>query len=401
LVKAGRVHSLSRRAAQYGTVADNVRLDWPAVLRRQHEIVTTFQPPVAGLEKLGASVALGRASFLDPHTVEVDGVRLAGEKIVIAAGAGPVIPDMPGRELAITSDDLLFLPDFPRSLTMIGGGAIGVEMASAFRDLGTDVTVIARDGEILPGFDPDVAGYLRQVLEAKGVAFRLNVQVERLDARPGATTVRMNDGSQVTSAVVCVAAGRRFHPRMLGAERLGLETAGLGLRVTPYLRSSISHIYAAGDAAGRRQLTPVAAYEGRIAALNALQGDTVRADETVVPQVIFATPEAASVGLTHGEAEARGIPCAVARHDMRGASNGVASGENGGYLKLVFDPVTQRLLGAQMICYAAAELIQFCVLAIRAGTSADAVAAQLSVHPSHGERLLKIFGADLREPCEP
>jgi pyruvate/2-oxoglutarate dehydrogenase complex dihydrolipoamide dehydrogenase (E3) component len=171
--------------------------------------------------------------------------------------------------------------------------------------------------------------------------------------------------------------------------------------VTPYLRSSISHIYAAGDAAGGRQLTPVAAYEGRIAALNALQGDTLRADETVVPQVIFTTPEAASVGLTHGEAEARGIPCAVARHDTRGASNGVASGENGGYLKLVFDPVTQRLLGAQMICYAAAELIQFCVLAIRAGTSADAVRAQLSVHPSHGERLLKVFGADLREPCEP
>jgi dihydrolipoamide dehydrogenase len=100
-------------------------------------------------------------------------------------------------------------------------------MASAFRDLGTDVTVIVRDGEILPCFNPDVAGYLRQVLEAKRVAFRLNAQVEGLDARPGATTVRMNDGSQVTSAVVCVAAGRRFHPRMLGAERLGLETAGL------------------------------------------------------------------------------------------------------------------------------------------------------------------------------
>jgi glutathione reductase (NADPH) len=382
-------------------MADNVRLDWLAVLRRQHEIVTTFQPPVAGLEKSGARVTLGRARFLDAHTVEVDGARLAGEKIIIAAGSEPVIPDVPGRELAITSDDLLFLPYFPRSLTMIGAGAIGLEMASAFCDLGSAVTVIGRDDEILPDFARDVAGYLRTILEGKGVTFRLNASIARLDGRPGAITARLEGGGEVTSAAVCVCAGRRFHPRTLGAEGLGLETAGFGLKVTSYLRTSIPHIYAAGDAAGRRQLTPVAAYEGRIAALNALQGDSVRADETVVPRVIFTTPEVASVGLSHRETEARGIKCAVARHDMRGASNGVASGEDGGYLELVLDGTTQRLLGAQMVSYAAAELIEFCALAIRAGMSADAVTAQFSIHPTHGERLLKAFGADLREPCEP
>jgi pyruvate/2-oxoglutarate dehydrogenase complex dihydrolipoamide dehydrogenase (E3) component len=198
-----------------------------------------------------------------------------------------------------------------------------------------------------------------------------------------------------------VAAGRRFRPQTLGAEGLGLETEGLGLKVTPYLKTSIPHIYAAGDAAGRRQLTPVAAYEGRIAALNALQGDTVRADEAVIPQVIFTTPEAASVGLSHRETEARGIKCAETLHDMRGASSGVAGGEDGGFLKLIFDGATQRLVGTQMISYDAAELIQFCALAIRSGATADTVAAQLSVHPTHGERLLKAFGADLREVCEP
>jgi len=401
LVKAGRVHSLVRHAAQYGTLADNVRLDWPAVLRRQRDVVAAFQPPVAAMEKTGARVALGPARFVDAHTVEVGGARLAGEKIVIAAGSEPVVPDLPGRELAVTSDDVLFLPDFPPSLAFVGAGVIGLELASAFQDLGSRVTVIGRDAEILPGLDPDVAAYLRKLLEAKGVAFRLGARVARLSGRPGAVTVHLDGAGEVTSAVVCVAAGRRFHPRMIGAEGLGLETAGLGLKVTPYLRSSVPHIYAAGDAAGRRQLTPVAAYEGRIAALNALRGDSVRADEAVIPQVIFTTPEAASVGLSQREAEARGINCAVARLDMRGASNGVASGEDGGYLKLVFDDETKRLLGAQMASYAAEELIQFCALAIRGGAAADAVAAQLSVHPTHGERLLKAFGADLREPCEP
>jgi len=401
LVKAGRVHSLVRHAAQCGTVADDVRLDWPAVLRRQREIVAAFQPLVPDLEKLGVRVTLGRARLLDAHTIEVAGARLAGKKILIAAGSEPVIPDVPGCELAITSDDLLFLADFPPSLTLIGAGAIGLEMASAFRDLGSEVTVVGRDAEILPSLDAEVAGYLRKILEAKGVAFRLSARVARLDGRPGAITARLGDGSEISSAVMCLAAGRRFHPRMLGGEGLGLETEGLGLKVTPYLRSSIPSIYAAGDAAGRRQLTPVAAYEGRIAALNALQGDSVSADEAVVPQVIFTTPEVASVGLSQRETEARDITSTVTCHDMRGASNGVVSGEDGGYLKLVFDGSTQRLLGAQMVSYAAAELIQLCALAIRTGMPAHTVAAQLSIHPSHGERLLKAFGADLREHCEP
>jgi pyruvate/2-oxoglutarate dehydrogenase complex dihydrolipoamide dehydrogenase (E3) component len=239
LVKAGRVHALVRQAARYGTVADNVRLDWPAVLRRQHEVVATFQPPVAAMEKTGARVALGQAHFVDAHTVLVDGARLAGDKILIAAGSAPVIPDIPGRELAVTSDDLLFLPDFPASLTLIGAGAIGLEMASAFCDLGSVVTVIARDAEILPGLDPDVARYLRRMLEARGVTFRFNARVARLEGGPGAVTARLEGGVDIASAVVCVAAGRRFRPEMLGAERLGLETARLGLKVTPYLRSSI------------------------------------------------------------------------------------------------------------------------------------------------------------------
>ncbi|HKA60856.1 MAG TPA: hypothetical protein VKH83_00460, partial [Methylomirabilota bacterium] len=143
-----------------------------------------------------------------------------------------------------------------------------------------------------------------------------------------------------------------------------------------------------------RQLTPVAAHEGRIAALNALRGDTERADETMIPQVIFTTPEVGLVGLTYGEAPAHGILPAVARMDARGSSNSVATGEEGGYFKLVLDQDTQRLVGAQMVSPAAAELIQLCALAVRSRVPASLVASQLSVHPSHGERLLRAFGPE-------
>jgi pyruvate/2-oxoglutarate dehydrogenase complex dihydrolipoamide dehydrogenase (E3) component len=195
--------------------------------------------------------------------------------------------------------------------------------------------------------------------------------------------------------------GRRFNPKRLGADRLGLELGGLGLKVTPYLRSSIPHIYAAGDAAGNQQLTPTAAYEGKLAALNALRGDVQTTDYSVVPQAIFTTPEVGRVGLTHGEALRRGVKCHVATHDMRGASNGRATGEDAGYLKLIFDGANEKVLGVQMVSYAAAELIQLAALAIRAGADAQLLSSQLSIHPSHGERLLKIFGHDYHEVCQP
>ncbi|HET7875306.1 MAG TPA: NAD(P)/FAD-dependent oxidoreductase [Methylomirabilota bacterium] len=404
MVKAGRVHRTVREAAKYGTVVQGTSLDWAALIARQRRIVARLRPPVADLEKTGARVALGAVRFVDPHTVQADGARLQADKIVIAAGSEPVIPGVAGGELGITSDQVLFLPEFPDSLVLVGGGVIALEMAGAFADLGSRVTVLGRDAEILPNLDPDVAGYLRAMLEARGVIFRLDATLERLEGRPGAVTVHARAGGEalaIPAAQVCFAIGRRFHPRMVGAESLGLETAGLGLRVTPYLRTSMPHIYAAGDAAGNRQLTPVAAAEGKIAAANALRGDSVRTDEAVIPQAIFTTPEAASVGLSHRQTEERGIRCEVARHDMRGASNGLASGEDGGYLKLVLDHATGRLIGAQMVSYAAAELIQFCALAIRSRMTASAVAEQLSIHPSHGERLVKAFGADLREICEP
>jgi pyruvate/2-oxoglutarate dehydrogenase complex dihydrolipoamide dehydrogenase (E3) component len=340
---------------------------------------------------------MGVARFTDPHIVEVKGMALSAERFIIAAGSEPQIPEVPGRELLITSDQVLFLPEFPPSLTFIGAGPVALELAGAFSDFGSKVTVLARDAEILPGVDPDVARYLRKIMESRGVTFRLQTAVTRLGRSGDQVAIEFDSAGMantMTSRHVCAAVGRRFHPRSIGASRIGLELGRLGLRTNPYLATSVPHIYAAGDAAGNRQLTPVAAHEGRIAALNALRGDKERADEAVIPQVIFTTPEVGLVGLAYGEAPAHGILPAVARMDARGSSNSVASGEEGGYFKLVLDQDTQRLVGAQMVSPAAAELTQLCALAVRSRVPASLVASQISVHPSHGERLLRAFGPE-------
>jgi pyruvate/2-oxoglutarate dehydrogenase complex dihydrolipoamide dehydrogenase (E3) component len=392
-----------KEAARFGTTVESVRLDWPTVIARQHAVIEELRPRPETLERAGVVVTLGEAKFTDPHSVAVNGSVVWGEKIVIAAGSAAVLPDIPGIETAITSDEILVLPRFPRRLIMIGAGVIGLEMAAAFSDLGAEVTVIGQDREILPGFDGDVAAYLRQILEHRGVTFHLGATVTHLSGTRGAVTAQFTQGGarhEVTAEQACVAVGRRWRPQTLGAEALGLALGRTGLAVTPYLRTSVPHIYAAGDAAGRSQLTPVAAYEGRLAARNALEGDRTMVDERVVPQTVFTTPEIARVGLTHREAQASGVRCHVATHDMRGSSNGRATGEDDGYLKLVFDGADERLLGVQMVSYAAAELVQMAALAIRAGVTGPTLAAQLSVHPTHGERFIKVAGHDHHDVCE-
>jgi len=404
LVRSGRIHRLVQDAGAFGTRTGPVTLDWDTIVRRQHAIVRELQPPAAAFEKLGAKIYRGEARFVDAHAVQADGHGIEGTKIVVAAGSEPVVPPLPGRELAITSDDVLFLPHFPESLVLVGGGVIGLEMAGAFGDLGARVTVIARETEILPTLDTDVAAYIRKVLEGRGVTFHLGATLQRLSGRRGAVTAHVTkDGAPlaVTAQQVCLALGRRYNPRRVGTDAIGLETGRLGLRVDAYLRTALSHVYAAGDAAGNAQLTPVAAYEGKVAALNALRGDVQTVDYTVVPQTIFTTPEVARVGLTHAEALRRGVRCHVASHDTVGASNGRATGEDGGYLKLVFDGTTEKVLGVQMVSWAAAELVQLAALAIRTGADAQLLSSQLSIHPSHGERLIRTFAHDYHEVCAP
>jgi len=390
-------------AGRFGTTTGAIQLDWPTVVRRQHDIVKEFQPLPASLARAGAEVVLGEARFSDPHTITVNGSALWGERIIIGAGSAPVIPAVPGVEATITSDEILFLPAFPSRLVLVGAGAIGLEMAGAFSDFGADVTVIGQESEILPGFDPDVAGYVRKILESRGVTFHLGATVTSFSGTRGAVATHFTHQGEprtLTADQACLAIGRRWSPVTLGAEHLGLDMGHLGLKVTPYLRTSTAHIYAAGDAAGNTQLTPVAAYEGRLAAHNALQGDRMTTEERLVPQTVFTTPEVAKVGLTHREVEASGVRCHVATHDMRGASNGRATGEDDGYLKLVFDAVQERLLGVQMVSYAGAELIQMAAMAIGSGLTAKTLAAQLSVHPSQTERFIKVAGHDHHEICE-
>src|SRR5260370_17278996 len=176
--------------------------------------------------------------------VEVEGRRVGAEGFVMAGGSERVMPGVPGRERLMTSDQVLFLPWFPASLTFIGGGPVAMELASAYTDLGSRVTVLARGAEILPGVDPDVARILRKRMEAHGVTFRLQTTVNQLAADPAGVRIEFDSAgmaNRMTSSQVCAAVGRRFHPRTIGAGRIGLELGPLRLPPTPYPRHPVPH----------------------------------------------------------------------------------------------------------------------------------------------------------------
>src|SRR3990167_6055891 len=195
LVRSGRIHRLVKEAGAFGTRTGPVSLDWDALVRRQHAIVRELQPAPAAFERAGAKVYLADARFVDAHTVQADRHRVQADRIGIAAGSEPVLPPLPGRELAITSDRILFLERFPESLVLVGAGVIGLEMASAFADPRARATLLGSEPEILPALDADVAAYLRALLEARGVTFHLGARVARLSGEAGRVTAHVTTGA--------------------------------------------------------------------------------------------------------------------------------------------------------------------------------------------------------------
>ena len=198
MVRSGRIHRLAKDAARFGTTGGPIELDWPTVIRRQRDIVKEFQPLPASLAKKGAAIILGEARFADPHTLTVNGSALWGERIIIAAGSTPVVPEVPGVEAAITSDEVMFLPIFPRRLVIVGAGAIGLEMAGAFSDFGAEVVIIGQEPEILPAFDPDVAGYARKIFEGRGVTFHLGASLTSFSGKTRRCDGALHEGRQAS-----------------------------------------------------------------------------------------------------------------------------------------------------------------------------------------------------------
>jgi len=326
-----------------------------------------------------------RGILTGPRAVRLaDGRTLGAGKIVVATGAGPDTPFLPGLAEAGYLDNVsaMALDRLPESLLVIGSGFIAVELGQMFARLGVLVTILARQDRLLTREDPEIGAGLTGYLRAEGIDVRTGTTVERVD-RFGRyrVQVRRDDQSEVLEAdQLLVATGRRPRTTGFGLDAIGVTLGTKGeIVVDDHLETAIPGVYAAGDVVGEPMFVYVAAYEGALAAENALRGNSRRLDLTAVPSVTFSDPAVASVGLTEAEARARSIKPLVSRLPMIHVPRSLAAHDTRGFIKLVADAATSRIIGAQILAPEAGEMITEPVLAIRFGLTIEDIASTL--HP--------------------
>lgn len=329
-----------------------------------------------------------RAAFTSPTTLRAGDAQIEFRHALLAPGAEPAIPDVPGADLpgVVTSDDLLKATTLPEHLICIGAGAVGLEFAQAYRRLGARVTVVQRREHISKGEDPELADLLADYLRGEGVDVRVGAGVDRLEEGSAGVTVRTVDGQLVAGDRVLVAAGRRPALPDLALESIGIETVNGAVAVDEELRTSIPHIYAIGDAIGGLMFTHVATYEAPLAVANMLDGSGRHPDYRVIPRATFTDPELAGVGLTEPEAVAAGHDVEIRRHDVGRIGKARAIGDRRGRVKFVVDTTSGELLGAHILARHGADLLPGSMVAMNApNRDLGPLLATIHPHPTLSE----------------
>lgn len=408
MVYSSHFPALIDHAAGYGWKIEPGELDWERFITSvDNEVRRLSKLHIGFLEKNNVELIPSRASFVDPHTVEVDGHQVTADKILIAVGGRPLKPDLPGMELAITSNEIFHLKEQPKRIAIIGAGYIGVEFACIMNGLGTEVTQITRGEKILRGFDDDVRDGIQEGMTKHGIRMIQNTLVKQVEqvSEGLKLTLAGKDGQAmepIIADVFLAATGRIPNLEPLNLESVGVEVkSGMiegpgysmtqAIAVNEYSQTSQPNIYAVGDCTDRINLTPVAIGEGRAFADTEF-GNTRRVfNHENVPSAVFSTPEAATVGLTEADARKKlGDEVKVYRARFRPLFHSLTGADEKTMVKLVVDGTTDKVLGAHMVGDHAAEIIQGMAIAVNMGATKKDFDATVGIHPSTAEEFVTL-----------
>jgi pyruvate/2-oxoglutarate dehydrogenase complex dihydrolipoamide dehydrogenase (E3) component/uncharacterized membrane protein YdjX (TVP38/TMEM64 family) len=394
LIRSARAAHEVRSAGAFGVGAQTPEVRFDEVMERVHRIIREIEPAdsVERYTGLGVDVRQGHARIVDPWTVEIDGgERLTARAIVIAAGAEPAVPDLPGLEGSgyLTSDTmweaLRGREKAPERLVILGGGPIGTELAQAFARLGSKVVQVEQTRRLLAREDEEVSELVEAVLREEGVDVRTGTEAVRVEGK--SIVLRSAEGEDaVPFDELIVAVGRKARLTGYGLEELGIETDRT-IVTNEWLETLYPNIYAVGDAAGPYQFTHFAAHQAWYAAVNALFGSVrrFRADYRVIPWVTYTDPEVAHVGHNALSAREAGIAHEVVRYDLAHLDRALAEGAERGFVKLLVEPGKDRILGATIVGAAAGELIAEIVLAMKHGLGLNRLLGTIHAYPTLAE----------------
>jgi glutathione reductase (NADPH) len=377
-------------AAGFGWTVAQPEFDWPLLIaNKDRELDRLNGIYLKLLAESGVELFEARARLLDAHTIDLGKTRVTAERILIATGGHPVLPQIPGIEHAITSNEALALPELPRRITIVGGGYIAVEFAGIFNALGVEVTLVLRGEAVLRGFDEDVRLALGQELAGRGIAIKAGTVGTRIDQRGSELVLTTRAGEEIAADRVLYATGRAPNTRGLGLEALGvLSNENGAIAVDEWSETAVPGIFAVGDATDRLNLTPVAIAEARALVDTLFGGNPTKFEHSGVPSAVFSSPPVATVGLTEAQARSRYRHIDVYRTRFRPMKHTLSGREERIMMKLVVERESDKVLGCHMVGPDAAEIIQGLAIALKCGATKRQFDQTVGIHPTAAEEFV-------------
>lgn len=374
---------------------EQVRFDWTRLVANKNAEIERLNGIYATmLENAGVTIIEGTATLADPNTVVVGDRRYSTKHITVATGSWPVIPDVPGKECMLSSNEMFYLPQLPRQAVVWGGGYIAVEFAGILAGLGVETTLLYRGDLFLRGFDGDIRQFMVQEMKKKGVDLRFGVTIESVENLDTSYQVQLSDGSALTTGLVMAATGRRALVDGLGLEALGVEMTRSGhVSVDEHFQTAVPSITALGDVIGTPQLTPVALGQGMVLSRRLFGDGQGSMDYSSIPTAVFCQPNIGTVGLTEEEAREAGHELRVYRSEFKPMKHVLSGRDERALMKLVVDDKTDRVLGAHMVGPEAGEITQGLAIAIKAGATKAQFDSTVGIHPTSAEEFVT-----MREP---
>ena len=375
----------------YGWQAQTPEFEWQTLRENNANEVARLNGIYRNLlSNSGVTVIDGRAQIEDPHRVSVAGESYTAERILVATGSWPYVPDFPGREHVISSNEVFSMPEFPRRVLVVGGGYIAVEFAGIFAGLGAETHLSYRRELFLRGFDRDVRNFVRDEIGKKGVRLHFNHRVEAIEKQTdGSLLVNIEGESPLAVDVVLFATGRIANTAGLGLEKLGVVTHRDGtISVDDNFRTNVHSIYALGDVTGEPQLTPVALAEAMALVKHWQTGKTTEIDYNNIPTAVFCQPNIGTVGLSEEEARDSGIPITVFKSEFKPMRHSVSGRDERTLMKLVVDSTSDRVIGVHMVGPDAGEIIQGMAVALKAGATKAIFDQTIGIHPTAAEEFV-------------
>lgn len=394
LVYGAHVADELEQAAGYGWTLEEGHFDWGTLIGNKNREIERLNGIYRKLlVDSGVTLLEGHARLTGPHEVEVDGQRHTAERILIATGGWPQMPDIPGKELAISSNEAFYLDTLPKRVLVVGGGYIAVEFAGIFHGLGARTSLLYRGELFLRGFDGSVRQHLKEELEKRGMDLQFNSDIQRIDRQPdGSLKATLKDGRTLEADCIFYATGRRPMLDNLGLEHTQVELDERGyVKVDEQYQTTEPSILAIGDVIGRVQLTPVALAEGMAVARRLFKPEQYRpVDYRGIPTAVFSQPPIGTVGLTEEEALDAGHALKIYESRFRPMKLTLTDVQEKTLMKVVVDAETDRVLGCHMVGPDAGEIIQGLGVALKAGATKQQFDETIGVHPTAAEEFVTL-----------